>query len=469
MPSTPVRSPLRTVLIFAHECAPHHRPESTAGAQRPAQFAKHLPAFGWRVIVICCDARMRGRGSAADLAALPSRVLQQLAAADPEASVVIATPSLPYDGLLDRCWRCLQPQTGERSRWKAALRKPLTVAKLLTGDYSQSWQPFAGVAADAVTAERSIDACIGEHGPDAGLFLARRFSRRYGVPWIADFRDPILRPFSPAGRRIYAPLARRLLRTASATINVTPVWAESDAVELGRPSRCIPNGFDPDDFRVEPARHGERQLSVAYIGSIHTTQRMDLFFDGLRLAADRLEPASPPPIRFVYRGSEWHAVNRLAGERGLGEIVDARPHVDRAAALAELRGADVLLLLSIGPSEQDDVYCARGLYPAKTFEYFGAERPILCVPGDGGVLERLVTDTGTGAVCRTGDEIAGHLVQAARVRATGQPLRYGADREALARFTRYEQARQLSAALDDVESSRARRDDVARESQQCCA
>ena len=40
-------APARCVLVFAHECAPYNRAESMIGAQRPAQFAKYLPEFGW--------------------------------------------------------------------------------------------------------------------------------------------------------------------------------------------------------------------------------------------------------------------------------------------------------------------------------------------------------------------------------------------------------------------------------------
>ena len=50
---------LKTVLLFAHECAPYHHAEGTIGAQRPAQFAAHLPEFGWRAIVVCCDGKRR--------------------------------------------------------------------------------------------------------------------------------------------------------------------------------------------------------------------------------------------------------------------------------------------------------------------------------------------------------------------------------------------------------------------------
>jgi hypothetical protein len=38
------------------------------------------------------------------------------------------------------------------------------------------------------------------------------------------------------------------------------------------------------------------------------------------------------------------------------------------------------------------------MLPAKVFEYFGARRPILCVPGDGGVVERLLGEAEAGVV-----------------------------------------------------------------------
>src|SRR5687768_237629 len=113
----------KTVLIFAHECAPYHRLQSTVGAQRPAQFAKYLPAAGWRAIVLCCDATRRGDATAADSSALSKSIAEQIRNADPRESMVIATPSLPFDGMLDRSWRHFLPRNGDRSAVRDALRK----------------------------------------------------------------------------------------------------------------------------------------------------------------------------------------------------------------------------------------------------------------------------------------------------------------------------------------------------------
>lgn len=441
---------LRTVLIFAHECAPYHRPQSTAGAQRPAQFARHLPDFGWRAIVVCCDWRVRERGTLRQWEALPGAVADQIRASDARRSVVIATPSWPSDGVLDRCWRRVLPIDGRDTAIRAALRRPLTAAKFMTGDYSQPWQAFARRAAEVIAALRSVDVCVGGHGPDAGVFLARWFSSRYGVPWVADFRDPILQPLTPFARRLYAPQARRLLASAAAVVNVTPVWAEMDRLELGRPSASIPNGFDPDEFRPAATPSRNAKLTIAYAGTINAAQRIDIFCEGLaRARVIAGEPFSQQVV-FVYRGTGGGHVRRVAASRGVADLIEVRDHVSREAALIELSHADLLLLLSIADPAREDRYMARGFYPAKTFDYFGVRRPILCVPGDTGLLDALIAETRTGVIRKTPEEIAQHLIQAWREWTVGRPLTCDVDEEALARYTRHHLSGRLAELLDRV-------------------
>src|SRR5688572_26161503 len=120
---------LRTVLIFAHECAPYNRVESTIGAQRPAQFAKYLPEFGWRAIVICCDSRQRESAERADSESIAKQVRQTLRSAGPGDSVVIPTPSLKWDGWLDRWWRAFRSNHNRTNGAMAIGRKFLTMAK----------------------------------------------------------------------------------------------------------------------------------------------------------------------------------------------------------------------------------------------------------------------------------------------------------------------------------------------------
>lgn len=433
-------STIRTVLIFAHECAPYNRPESTAGAQRPAQFAKHLPEFGWRAIVICCDTRARGTGRVEALGEIVDEARRRVREAAPGASVVVPTPSLPSYGLVDGMWRAAV----RGGRVGSLARKALTVAKFPQGDYSYPWQPVARAVASAVATEVAIDACVGEHSPDAGLFLAKWYSSQFGAPWVADFRDPILQPLTPLARNVYRPIARRLVSTASCTVNVSEAWAEMDRALFEKPAHTIPNGFDADEFAADEAPP-TGPFQIAYMGRVDAMQRMDLFLKGLGLARATVEDRFD--VSFVYRGYGATTVARIAAQEGVADLVDAGGHVERRQALGFMRSANMLLLLSI---HTDDAYFARGFYPAKTFEYFGARRPILCVPGDGGVLDALLDETRTGVVCETPEAVARYLVAAYEMWRGQGAVPYDADAGSVSRFTRRNQAGRLASVLDSI-------------------
>ena len=435
---------LKTVLIFAHECAPYHRVQSTVAAQRPAQFAKYLPKFGWRAIVVCCDATQRG-AEWSSLHPIRDRAAHAIKSSDPSESVIIPTPSLPWDGLLDRIWRAVSRERA--GRWAPLLRKPLTVAKLLTGDYSQAWQPCARAAATGIISAIRIDACLGEHSPDAGLFLARWFSNQFGVPWIADFRDAILQPFRPALRVAYAPIARRLLSSASCVVNVTPYWSELDGQLFGRPTATIPNGYDPEEFADPVPAEALACFTVAYTGHIWREMRLSIFLQGLA-ALRAILGEEFREVRFAYRGAHHEEVKQSAEKVGIGDVVDSKPHIPRAESLALLRRAEVLLLLSIAGAARQDIYLKKGIYPGKTFEYFGAGRPILCVPGDQGLLDELLSRTGTGVTLDTPDRIAAYLAAAFRRWKGGSPREHRVRSEEVARYSRRALSGHLAHLLD---------------------
>jgi glycosyltransferase involved in cell wall biosynthesis len=437
---------LRTVLVFAYECAPHHRHESTAGAQRPAQFAKHLPEFGWRAIVLCSEARARGTGWTEEHA---GRVRDTLRGAVGDESVVVPLPSMPSDGRIDRWWRTAAGAHARTNGRTTTRRKVLTAVKFLTGDYSQSWQPCAAIAASIVQSLVPVDACIGEHSPDAGLFCARRFAARYGVPWIADFRDPILQPLRPAARALYRPVARRLVRTAAATVNVNDAWTALDRRLFGRPAVSIPNGFDPDDFAAVPDAAAVDRFEIAYTGSIKREQRLETFLRGLARARED-DRARFSDVSFVYRGVAAAHVQALARTTGVADLVDPGGVLARPESLSVLRRAALLLVLSAGHPGDRDPYFGHGFYPAKVFEYFGARRPILCVPGDGGLLDDLIGRTRTGTTARDEEAVANLLIQAVTRWRAGEPPAYAPDALEVSRYTRRNLAGELAGLLDRI-------------------
>lgn len=442
---------LRNVLFFAYECAPFHRPESTIGALRPAQFAKYLPEFGWRAVVVCCDYNRRGSAGPSDLPGIAEKAKRALAQADSRSSMIIPTPSLRWDGWLDRMWR-------ESLSGGAAMKlaqRPLTAAKWLTGGSSQNWQPVARAVARAVAGDIEIAACIGEARPDAGIFLARWYSREFGTPWVADFRDPTLQPFGPLGRKLYKPIARRLLRTASGTIGVNRFLAELDHDLFDLPSWSIPNGFDPEEFAEDVGLPDADRFTVVYSGSIIPQQRMEIFIEGLGLLRTEDE-ASFKNLRFVYRGLAHERVSRIVEEAGVADATDIGAQIEREEVLHLVKRAELLLLLSIAEPERQGPYYSKGLYPAKTFEYFGARRPIISVPGDGGLLDELIGRTATGVVLRSAREVADYLSRAVREWKSSCSIPYNPDEEEVRRYTRRNLSGQLAAVLNSISKSEQR-------------
>ncbi len=433
---------MKTVLIFAHECAPHQNPRSTIGAQRPAQFAKYLREFGWRAVVLCCDnERRRWDDRAATLATARDDARRALAAAHPSEPVIVATPGLRHDGWLDRSWRGTFTEVGPRRGKPAILaRKAMTALKFRSGDWSQAWQPSARAAAEVVAESVKIDVVLGEHGPDAGLFLARWFAAKYGVPWLMDFRDPMVQQYRGVTRKLYTRTARDLLKTAAGTIAVNPFLAELDEKMLGRPAWTITNGFDPSEFAA-PVRRKNDCLTVAYIGNFIPEQKIEIFLAGLREVN--------APVRFVYRGGMAEQVLKLAAANGVTHLLDCGGQVERKEALEVMQRADVLLLLAIANPAEADIFLRRGVYPGKMFEYFGARKPILCVPGDGAMLDELLAATQTGATANNASAVAQYLNQAICDWLAGK-LPYAPKAELVEQYTRRNLTGRLAEILNQI-------------------
>jgi len=296
-----------------------------------------------------------------------------------------------------------------------------------------------------------IDACIGEHTPDAGVLLARWFAGLTGVPWIADFRDPVLRPFPLNLRLRYLPRIRSLLSTAAHVVNVNDYWADLDRQMLGRPTTSIPNGFDPDEFLRGEMPPRSSAFTIAYCGNLNPRiQTIGPFLEALRIVAAKLPDNESAEVRFVYRGNSAAYVRDLARKVGVTSMVDADVYIAREQAIRILQCADMLLLLSTAGRAQHNKYFVHGLYPAKTFEYFGAQRPILCIPGDRGMLDELIRDTRTGVVLAEPPGIAEYVLESHRRWQSGPSTAYEPNEALVRQFTRKHLTKRLAGLLDSL-------------------
>lgn len=228
-----------------------------------------------------------------------------------------------------------------------------------------------------------------------GLVLARLT----GLPWVADFRDPmdqITYPTDPLVRRSYRWIENQTFRHAARVLVTTPstatLYQKRYPAQVGK-LRIIPNGFDPEQF---PSSWNERQpavvcrdsgpITLLHSGILYPKERNPIPF--LRALSTLHRSGNPRygNLRVVFRGSghERRFIDTVA-ELGLQNIVSFLPALSYQEAVAEMLQADALLLFQAASCNFQ--------IPAKVYEYLYSGRPIIGITdpdGDTGQLLRCV-------------------------------------------------------------------------------
>jgi len=186
---------------------------------------------------------------------------------------------------------------------------------------------------------------------------------------------------------LYAKSAMVIVTTPQQKINV------GKKVMPPKPIECIPNGVDPERFRITGEKNilwkdgNKKGFTVAYIGTIGLSHNLEI----LVKAAQRMKDKN---IYFfiVGDGAQKGKVAASIEEKKLKNIFmyDKIPLSDVPYALRE---ADV------GIAHERDLPMAREMYPAKMFDVMAAGKPLLI--GIYGVAEKLVKENRTGIVFKS--------------------------------------------------------------------
>lgn len=436
---TPRRRGLRPVLLLSHYFPPH----GGAGTQRFARFARWLPRFGYRPIVVSGDAHLR-------LANAPT-----------------ADESLVHDIGTEAVVHRVGADDRVRLPWTTRLATSLNCHA-----DAEKWSALAEPVAAAAIMRYGCEAIVTTVSPYAVAGLGRSLRDRFGLPWILDLRDPwAIDPWrvhpTQAESIIDRRRMRQALRDADLTIASTPS-ARSAFVDMagiaGERVWTIPNGYEPSAFDGPAPEHNDGLFHLVHSGTLHSPFAEDhrpplvrawnparnvdftgrsgryLFeaIAGLRAARpDLIERLRVELIGQVHPG---HA--ELAESLGIADLVVERGYVEHGEAIRHLRGADMAFVPLHGFDDDRD---AR-IVPAKLYEALASEAFVLaCVPpGDAATLTLL---TGAGTVCNPCDAEAIAAAIAARMESTA-PARCIAPATNIEAFSREALTARLADAID---------------------
>lgn len=406
---------MKTLLILAYECDPYHRPGSTIGAQRPSQFAKHLPEFGWRCIVLCSDYKSRNTLHKNDDWKVPvaKQIDHYLKKWEQGiVSIYVPLPSLQYADAIDKMWLGAVNTHAEKGIftaregvWNTVKRKIGTFLKFWRGDHSQSWQQVVFFASVQICLQLKVDAIMAEHGPDAALYVGNKLNKKLGIPWFADFRDPALQGAPGYFRNVYRLHIKHLLKTSSFIINVNDVISEIDSRRFGKSSITVANGFDQSEFVSLNKRNRQgNQIVISYLGNLYSQHRVEDFLGVLKRLAHEFEDIDQR-LKFTFRGSSIDRILSYSGFNEISKICDLQNLVSRMEAIQLMKDSDLLLLFSVSKELNSDEYYKHGVIPSKLYEYLPTGNPVICFPGDDGILEGLINREKMGIVIKTNQSL----------------------------------------------------------------
>ncbi|MGC8881275.1 MAG: glycosyltransferase [Bryobacteraceae bacterium] len=318
----------------------HFPPSNASGAARPARLVRYLPEHG-----IQCRVTAHGEAGAA------------------------GWPGVSYVNPADA-----------RGWWRVGLA--LARALQRVAPYNEQLPWLAAALQHAFAAQRAApaDAVFSTYPPLAAHLAGLLFHLRFGVPWIADFRDPLA--CNPFRNRRWARgydlwIEKKIVKHAAAILVTNDSAAE--ILRVRHPAAAarvhvLWNGFDPGEPPVVPAPAlAPRRL--VHAGSLYGPRRpcgllralalleREGRVDATRWKVEFIGPHEPDTF------AECRAELELLQAAGMVEIrAGLRPKSELEQAM---RQASLLLLLDLTGDERSVQV------PAKLFEYVRSGLPIV--------------------------------------------------------------------------------------------
>ncbi len=347
------------VLIVAYHFPPLR---GSSGIQRTLRFCQYLPQFGWEPLVLTVQSRAYESVSEDLVAVLP-----------PELPV---TRAFALDAARHLSVRGRYPRfVADPDRWV-------------------SWLPGGVLAGLSLIRQYRPQALFSTYPIATAHRIALALHRRSGLPWIADFRDPMAQddyPDDAVIRRHLHALEAQVVRHAARVL-----FTSASAIDACRERYpdvpadrflLLENGYDEEAFAGLFPRPGTRRQVLLHSGIVYPWERDPTAFMRALGMLKRAGSVTADMLEVRFRASANDGLLRnLAHEHGVDDLVTLAPALPYREALAEMLEVDALLLLQAANCNSQ--------IPAKAYEYLRAGKPIACFTDPHGDTAQLLRRAG---------------------------------------------------------------------------
>lgn len=236
--------------------------------------------------------------------------------------------------------------------------------------------------------------------------LASKTEKKFSIPFIVDFQDSwnnrmLNENYNPRTKEKFhnslkEHYLRKWLKNASLVTTVTPSIGELIKKVTKVPIEIITNGFEKGIYVSSQVRPSKLVFNISLMGTIHPMQDISIMLKGLNIF---LQNKTHERVQLNFIGLDsFPDISNKIKKTFPEKFINVTPRVSMNEAVKLTLSSSVLLF----PSYKG----YKGYYTAKIFEYLGAERNILMVPGNNDIVDELILKTKSGKIANSENEFA---------------------------------------------------------------
>ncbi|SCA58773.1 hypothetical protein AB751O23_AO_00040 [Chlamydiales bacterium SCGC AB-751-O23] len=309
--------------------------------------------------------------------------------------------------------------------------------------------------------ERSrVDLIISSAPPYSSHLIAGHMKKKWGIPWIADFRDSWLRNpiLDLEGMPAFCQdIERNLLLTCDKALFVTPKILQmyrDQFPEKQDDFHLIYNGYDEDDFE-KGAVNKDSAFTLMHMGTIYPSfmPAVACFLRGFKIFLSSFSKGEPD-IKVLFQGWNYPEAEKqmraLVKDLKLEDHIFFEGYVPHKEAVSNLMQSHISLLF-LGFSKKINS-CATG----KVFEYARSGVPCLAfAPLDSDAISIFKNSNFYSLVSEDNDVLVSESIEKLYLRYQKEPEWRLPSREAYQEFQRSYLTRKLELIVDKLVLNRA--------------
>lgn len=260
-------------------------------------------------------------------------------------------------------------------------------------DRWQSWIVGGVISGLRQIRKQRPDVIISTYPIASAHFIAYFLHKLTGVPWIADFRDPMLQqgyPANPTVRKLFGWIEKKAVKHCKHIIFTSPgalqLYQQRYPDVASDVWQVLPNGYDEALFDKVPSAKQNKvnnRVTLLHSGTIYPSERNPIPFFNAIAVLKQQQPLLAKKLHIVLRSTGHDALFKpILQQLGIDDVITLAPALNYVDALEEMLNADALLLMQAASCNYQT--------PAKAYEYIRSKKPVLALTDAAGDTGQLI-------------------------------------------------------------------------------